>query len=97
MKYLVPFIIETTGSFGNHAQGFMRLIKQNKHSMITKNVYKEKLKIFRHNQIILCAKNNSRLLQTGYKNQKVISDDNLLVTQTEILEDLILDNHIDND
>ena len=65
--------------------------------MITKKVYKDKLKIFRHNQIILCAKNNSRLLQTGYKNQKVISEHNLLLTQLEILEDLILDNQIDND
>jgi hypothetical protein len=97
MKYLVPFIIETTGSFGNHAQSFMRVIKQNKHSMITKKIYKEKLKIFRHNQIILCAKNNSRLLQTGYKNQKVINEDNLLVTQSEIMEDLIVDNQIEND
>jgi len=65
--------------------------------MITKKIYKEKLKIFRHNQIILCAKNNSRLLQTGYKNQKVINEDNLLVTQSEIMEDLIVDNQIEND
>jgi len=37
-------------------------------------MYKGKLKAFRHDQVLICAKNNSKLLQTGYDNQTVIQN-----------------------
>jgi hypothetical protein len=90
MKYLIPFIIETTGSLGNDAQTFLRVIKNNKHKLITKKDFKYKLKVFRHDQILVCAKNNSRLLQTGYNNQKVANNcfnriDENIVTQPDAI------------
>ena len=59
MKYLVPFIVETTGSLGNYAQEFIKVIKKNKHRLVNKKMYKDKLKAFRHDQVLICAKNNT--------------------------------------
>jgi len=85
MKFFVPFIVETTGSLGSYAQEFMKMIKRNKHRLVSKKVFKDKLKAFRHDQVLICAKNNSKLLQTGYDNQTVIQnggvDDSLLFSE----------------
>jgi len=74
MKYFIPFIFETTGSMGAHAIDFIRTIKNNKHRLITNGQYKDIYKRFRQEQIILFAKNNSRLLQLGYDNQIILEE-----------------------
>ena len=78
MKYFIPFIFETTGSMGAHAiVDFIGTIKNNnKHRLlITKSQYKDiKNRSFRQEQIILFAKNNSRLLQLGFDNQIIMEE-----------------------
>jgi hypothetical protein len=65
--------VETTGSLGSYAQEYMKVIKKN--IWWTKKCIKTSLKhLFRHDQVLICAKNNSKLLQTGYDNQTVIQN-----------------------
>jgi hypothetical protein len=63
----------------------MKVIKNNKHRLVNKKMYKDKLKVFRHDQVLICARNNSKLLQTGYDNQTVIHVDNGLLFGEEFL------------
>jgi hypothetical protein len=76
MKYLVPFIVESTGAFGNHAKEFIRFIKNIKNKSIDKKIYKKIYKNFRDEQIIMFAKVNSKLLRKGYVNQIIIDENN---------------------